>query len=424
MRLLILTQYYPPETGAPQNRLSDLAQRLVGRGHQVEVLTALPNYPGDRIHDGYEGREGTVEVMNGVRVARVGLYVPLRKTFSRRVACYSSFAANAVRHGPKLVGQPDVILMESPPLFIAPAGVYLARRLGARLVPNISDLWPQSVVDLGMLKPGPALWAAQGLETWMYRSADAITCQSQGILDEIQKRVPGTPMLLFPNGVDVDLFARPLDPSELRASFGWTPGQLVFGYAGVLGHAQALGQILDAAKLVSDLEPVHFAFFGDGPRRKELEERIQREAIHNAAVYPAQPRSKMPMLQAAFDVGLVPLAKGRVFEGVRPSKMFEIMGSARPLIACVRGETRSLIDSAPGGPVGLCVDPEEPAQLADAVRKLIGSPNLARELGACGRAYVTSHFNRENIAVTVEQFLSRITNSTPARRVPVAAPPA
>ena len=160
MRFTIFSQYYPPETGAPQNRLHDLARRLSAWGHEVEVLTALPNYPGTQIHPGYESRRNSVEVLDGVRVARVGLFVPRRKSLPLQLLGYMSFAVNARRSGARLLSKTDILFMESPPLFIALAGVPLAKRLGAQLVANVSDLWPQAIVDLGKLGPGPLLWDA------------------------------------------------------------------------------------------------------------------------------------------------------------------------------------------------------------------------------------------------------------------------
>ena len=203
VKLTILTQYYPPETGAPQNRLSDLAVRLAARGHEIQVLTALPNYPGKVVHPEYVGRENTLEWLDGVRVARVGLYVPRKKTFWTRLRCYLSFARNARRMGARLLIGADVLLMESPPLFRAWAGIHLSRRLGARLVTNVADLWPESAVEIGMLKAGPALWAARWLESWMYRRSALITAQTEGIVDDIRRR--------FPNGVDLAIYDMPLD---------------------------------------------------------------------------------------------------------------------------------------------------------------------------------------------------------------------
>lgn len=408
MRIAILTQYYPPETGAPQNRLSDLARRLVARGHDVQVLTALPNYPGNAVLPEYRGRQNTVEMLDGVRVARVALVVPRRKTFAGRMASYLSFAANARLRGPRLLNPVDVLLMESPPLFLALGGVGLARALGARLVTNVSDLWPQSAVELGVIGPGPLLAAARRLEAWMYRRSALITAQTEGIADDIRRRFPDQRVVLFPNGVDVDAYDAPLDRGGVRKQFGWPDESFVIGYAGVFGHAQALDQVLDAAKLLGDPEAIHFSLFGDGPCRQALERRLAVERIPSVRIYPRQAAERMPALQAAFDAGVVPLRRGRLFEGARPSKMFEIMAAGRPVVLCARGEAKAIIDDADGGPAGIVVPPEEPAELAAAVRSLVLKRDEAVEMGCRGQDLVRRRFDRAAIAIDMEKVLLEV----------------
>lgn len=405
MKLTILTQYYPPETGAPQNRLADLARRLVARGHDVQVLTALPNYPGDAVLPEYRGRENTVQILDGVSVARVGLLVPRRKTFALRIACYLSFALNARRFGPRLLRPADVLLMESPPLFLGLAGVGLARALGARLVTNVSDLWPRSVVELGMLRPGPALWAAERLEAWTYGRSALITAQTEGIAEDIRRRFPGSSVALFPNGVALDAYGGSLDRDGVRREFGWDEDLFVVGYTGLLGHAQALDQVLDAARLVEDSSKVHFAFFGDGPCREALARRVAAEHISSVRLYPRQPASRMPHIQAALDAGLVPLAKAEVFAGARPSKMFEVMAAARPVILCARGEAARVVAGPNGRPAGLVVPPEDPRALAETVTRLSRSREDAAVMGRHGRELVIDRFDRASIARTMEAVL-------------------
>jgi glycosyltransferase involved in cell wall biosynthesis len=402
MRLALLTQYYPPETGPAQNRLSDLARRFVALGHQVEVLTTLPSYPGDEVHPEYLGRENSVEVMDGVRVARVGSYVPREKTFTRRMANYLSFAANAALRGPRLLHRADVLLMESPPLFLALAGIPLARLLRARLWVNVSDLWPRSAVELGLIKPGPALRAAEVLEAAMVRAAAVITGQTEGIVEDIRARFPRATVALLPNGIDVAAFRRPLDRDGLRREFGWGDDLFVIGYAGLMGYAAATDQVIAAAERLRDLPRVHFAFFGHGPCKRQLEEHVAAAGLTNVRFYPHQPSARMPHLQAAFDAGLATLCRASLCEGTRPAKMFEIMAAARPLVLTGRGEVQRIFEATPGGPPGVIAPPEEPAVLAQRVRELVSHPEAAAAMGRRGRDYVFAEFDREVIARRTE----------------------
>lgn len=406
MRLIIVSQYFPPETGAPQARLYDLARRFVRRGHQVQVLTALPNYPGSEIHPDYAGRQNTIEWMDGIRVARVDVHVPKEKTFSSRMRCYLSFAAYARRHGPRLLEPADVLIMESPPLTVALAAIPLAARLARRLVVNVSDLWPESAVQLGLVGPGPALSAARWLERRMYRRADLITAQTDGIAEDIRRRVPSTPVVVFPNGVDLDRYGVSGDRQRIRQEWGWPDRMFVIGYTGVLGHAQALDQILAAAALLRDT-PVHFAMFGDGPCRSALEARIlELQLQEQVRIYPSQPSARMPALQSAFDAGVVPLGRAKLFEGARPSKMFEILAAGCPLILCARGEADRVVHMMAGEPAALVTPPEEPAALAEAVRRLISDPALCHSLARAGGHLVRAHFDRETIAADMEHTLN------------------
>ena len=398
MRIAILTQYYPPEVGAPQNRLSDLARRLQERGHAVQVLTALPNYPGTEILDGYRGRWVRREKIDGVSVTRLWLYVPSQKTFLRRLANYCSFALHAAWRGPGLLKGADFVMTESPPLFLGPAGAYLARRMRARFVFNVSDLWPDSAVQLGFLREGPALGMARRMESWCYARADAISGQSEGIVANLRARVPGKPVAFLPNGVDLAAWQPRQDREAVRREFGWGPEEFVVGYAGLHGHAQALEQALTAAER---LPGVKFVFFGDGPCKATL--------VANASgcveFHPPQPHERMPEILGAFDAGLVPLARGPVFEGVLPSKVFEVMASGRPVVLAAGGEVARLVEQAR---CGVVAPPESPDRLAEAVRRLAESPGLCAELGENGRRLVAERFDRARIAETFEEFLGSL----------------
>ncbi len=405
MRLIVLTQYYPPEAGAAQNRLSDLARRLATRGHDVHVLTALPNYPGTAVFPAYRGRAGMTEILDHVTVHRAGLYVPSQPTLLRRMRCYLSFAAHAAMLGRRIVPRADVLLMESPPLFLAPAGIYLARRLGAHFVVNVSDLWPRSVLALGLVKPGLATRMAEALERWMVGSAELVTGQTTGIVDDIVRRFRHPAVRLFPNGVDVELYRSELERDAVRAEFGWSRDLFVVGYAGLLGHAQALSQVLHAARRLHDTPGLHLALVGHGPCLEALKREAAALGLTNLRFYPPQPSARMPHVQAAFDAGVVPLAKDELFRGARPSKMFEIMAAGRPVVLAAEGESARIVLGAAGGPAGVAVPPESPDRLADAIATLAHDRADAEAMGHRGRAHVFEYFDRARIAGEIETLL-------------------
>lgn len=402
MRIAILSQYYPPELGAPQNRLSDLARRLTDRGHSIEVLTALPNYPGNRVFPAYRTASVVREVLDGVPTKRLSLYVPGRKTPVRRVAHYCSFALHAALRGPGLLNEADYVITESPPLFLAPVGAYLARRLNAQFVMNVSDLWPASIVGLGALKPGLLERAAVRLEEWCYRQSALITGQSDGIVDDIKARFPRKTVHLYPNGVDLDLWKNTPTQAAARKALGWSEQSFVVGYIGLHGHAQALEQVLLAAQLLRDKPRIQIVLFGDGPEKESLQARAKQLDLGNVLFYAPEPHERVPSILSAIDIGIVPLADRKVFEGVRPSKIFEIMASSRPVLLAGRGEAARLVMDSGSG---VATPPEDAQELELAIREFAADPERCKAMGANGRRYVEREFDRERITAGVEDFL-------------------
>jgi glycosyltransferase involved in cell wall biosynthesis len=407
MKILILTQYYPPESGAPQARLSDLARRLQAMGYSIQVLTAMPNYPGDAIYSDYREKRFVREVIEGILVDRVKLYVPHHKNFIKRLVNYFSFSFNALWYGLGKLPRSDFLLVESPPLFLIPTAIFLAKKLKTRLIINISDLWPQSAVELGMIKPEGIIHKLSCfLEEWCYKHADLITGQTEGIIGNIKNRFPNKKVKLFPNGIDLEKFSAPIDREKIRKEFGWDNDEFVITYTGVFGHAQALEQILKAAKIIESKKRVLFAFIGNGPCREQLSQQIEAMALTNVRMYNWQKPEMMPELIGASDTGIVPLAKGKLFEGARPSKMFEIMGAGKPVILCAKGEAVEIIKDAK---CGVWAPPEEPEKLSIVIEELINQPaGFLEKMGEYGRDYAEQNFNRKLIAEKFASYLEEI----------------
>src|ERR1700676_4060661 len=268
MRILLLTQYFPPETGAAQQRLVDIARRLDSFGHEVSVLTSLPNYPTGRIFEGYRARIFLEERQDGIRILRTWAYASPRLSFLRRLLNYFSFAFLATWFGLWRAGKQDVAVIESPPLFLGMAGVILTRLRRAPMILNVSDLWPESAVALGILRNRPIIRAATALENYIYRNSYAITGQSEGIVRDIRARVPDIRVELITNGVDPARFALSADKrEEMRRHLGFGE-RCVVGYTGLHGLAQDLDTVLEAAQRLAKSNPeILFVFFGDGPER-------------------------------------------------------------------------------------------------------------------------------------------------------------
>lgn len=402
-RLLILSQYFPPEMGAPQVRLSELGERLVDRGWQVEVLTALPNYPTGKIFAGYPRWRPVVETVGRLRTVRVPLW-PSKTGFAKRLVSYFTFAGAAGLFGPGRCARPDLLWVESPPLFIGYAARYLSWRWRCPYALNVSDLWPESAIRMGIVREGFLTRRAQALERALYRHAAGVTGQSREIVEAVARTSPGTPTALITNGVDPARFGPEHADAEARALLGLDRGNAagpVFLYAGLLGWAQGLDQILDLAAALPPEVPGRFVLVGDGPDRERLEGRLAAESIERVKILPAQPRERVPALLGAADAAVITL--GMAIPGAVPSKIYEAMASGLPTLLVAGGEPARRVEDAGAG---LAVAPGDTTALRDAYTRLATDPELRRDLGTAARRAAELTYNRDVIATELHGFLS------------------
>lgn len=396
MRLLIVTQYFPPEMGAPQARLSELAERAVKRGHQVYVLTAMPNYPIGKIHDGYGGFF-KAEIRNGVRVLRSFIIPTQRAQIVPRMISYMSFVISSLLVGITSLPRLDVLITESPPLFLGITGYLLSRLKLARWVFNVSDLWPDSAVHLGVVKKGLALEWAYRLEAWCYRNAWLVSGQSREILDSIRTRFPETRTYRFSNSVNNTLFSPMYRSQETREWLG-TGKSCVAVYAGLHGVAQGLNQLLEAAARLCDLEDLVIVLVGNGPERARLIDRACSLGVDNVRFLSQLPREAMPGILASADMAIVPL-KTRI-PGAVPSKLYEAMGSGLPVVLVAEGEPADIVKRTQ---CGVVVSPGDIKGLSYALRTLALDSGRRMELGSNGRRAAENEFDRK---IIIERFIN------------------
>ncbi len=404
MKILLLTQYFPPEVGAPQNRLYELAIRLQQNSVQVDVLTAMPNYPAMQIHSSYKGKWFVKEQMNGLQLYRAWIFVSKSKAIPIRLLNYFSFVGSSLIRGLFIKGKYDYLMVESPPLFLGITARILALNKGAKLIFNVSDLWPESAEKLGLVTNKQFLKWATVLEEYLYRKAALITGQTQGIVQNIHSRFPMKKVYWLKNGVDMNFFdPELLQKSNWRNEVGISSSAFVLLYAGILGHAQKLETILEAASKVTDLSEVKFVFVGSGPEKEFLLEEQQRLGLKNVQFFDVQPKQKMPEIVAAANATIIPLRKLDLFKGAIPSKIFENLSMRKAILLGVDGEARTLfIDE---GKAGLYFEPENADALAEQIRVLYNDPLLQQELGNNGYNYVKRNFERDQLAAQFYTFL-------------------
>lgn len=393
MKLAILTQYYPPEIGAPQRRLSSLARHFIHAGHSVQILTAMPNYPRGRVYDGYGGMVRAEEI-GGARVLRTFVYPTQRTDFVHRLASYFSFVLSSAAVGTATLDRPDFLMVESPPLFLGLAGRWLAAIKRTRMIFNVSDLWPESAVRLGLVREGSmAHRLSDSLEGSCYRSAWMVTGQSREIVRSVADRFPKVRTYHLSNGVDCDAFGADRATDGARATLA-ADGRCVALYAGLHGIAQGLPQLLAAASALRDEGGPDLVFVGDGPVKASLVEEARERALDHVRFLDPLPADALPPLLASADILLVPLGLG--IPGAVPSKLYEAMASGRPIVLVAGGEPANIVRSHQAG---LVVEPDDIAGLASALRRLRDDAALRAELGANGRRAAESYFDRREIAL-------------------------
>ncbi len=388
LRFLILTQYYPPEVGAAQIRLAALASHLVALGHTVEVVTTLPNHPTGRVFAGYRGRIYIADEYNSVSVHRTWVY-PAIGGGLRRFFNYLSFACSCLI-GLLKARCPDYLFVESPPLSLAVAGVLYSCCRRVALIVNISDLWPDSIRELGVIKNWFVLSILENVERWVYRNSQFVTAVTSGIRTDLirKKNVPYEKVLFLPNGVDSNLF-RPMEPDlELARKLALT-GKKVLLFTGTLGYAQGLDCILRAMATIETRFPeVSLVLVGNGSERHSLEQLARTLGLSNTRFMDPRPPEFMSPLYSIAMAGLVSLRRLRLFEGARPSKILPIMACGKPVVYCGEGEGAAVVERAQGG---LVVPPEDQMAFIDAVGRLVMDDDLVVQLGKNGRRYVLAN---------------------------------
>jgi len=406
MRILYISQYFPPEMGAPAARVHELARAWVARGHKVTVLTAFPHHPTGVIPQNYRGYRLLREKVDGIDVLRTWVYATRNKGFLKRTLSYISFMFSAMLLGlPNLRYRYDVVIATSPQFFVAVAGLKIASILRRPFVFEVRDLWPASIEAVGAIRSEAVLRFLEKIEMTLYRRARLIVAVADSTVDILSRRgIPRRKIAVVKNGVDLAKFRPSRRDNTVRDEYKLA-GTFVCTYVGTMGMAHGLDIVLDAAEKTRGDNALVYLMVGEGARREELEAEAKRRSLSNIIFTGEVPRARVVDFLAASDAVLVHLRKAELFEHVIPSKIFEIMGCARPIIMGVGGEAGGLVRTAGAG---LAIEPENVAEFLSALRKLRGDRCLAERLGRAGRAYVEANFDRERLADDYLALLSKL----------------
>jgi glycosyltransferase involved in cell wall biosynthesis len=404
VKILILTQYFPPETGAPQNRLYEMAVLLQKKGVDITILTAMPNYPQMKIYKGYENKGYFFEQINGLKVHRSWIYIPSSKSIFQRLLNYFSFVFSSMWVGTfKVKGKFDFVLCESPPLFLGISALWLKFVKRSALIFNVSDLWPESAEKLGLVKNKFFLKLSYWLESILYNNSKLISGQTQGICKNISERFPKSETYWLPNGADLSFYNSEVSVENWREKNSFSQDDLLFLYAGIIGHAQGLEVILQAAEKLRSDSRIKFILLGSGPEKNDLIKFKAGKNLQNVFFIDPVSKNEMPSILSDIDVALIPLRKLEIFKGAIPSKIFEALAMKKSILLGVEGEAKELfIDS---GNCGLAFEPENENDLYLKIIYLSEHPEEIKRMGINGAEYVSKYFDRKKIA---DAFYERI----------------
>lgn len=396
MRVLLLTQHYVPEVTACRFRMEAFTDALVTRGHQVDVVTAVPNHPQGIVQEGYRGRPLIRKLSGRIGVNYVWVHVGPEKSVGSRLLYYGSFAAAATAVG-SMLARPDVILATSPPLPVATAGSVLARRFGVPWVMDVRDLWPKVASVLGELEEGPMYKMGGLLERSAYASAREVVTVTEPFADHIREQAPtGHPASVIPNGTTRKWLGYGEEGVD-RAALGLPEDRFILGYAGNFGYYHALDIVAEAAAQLDDR--FQLMLVGHGALGDELAKRAEELPEGRIQMMGLMEPDRAAAHLSACDALVVSLR--RSLPDVLSSKLFDYCALGKPLIVSAAGETRRVVEEADAA---LTVEPEDPGALAAAVRRLRNEPELRERLSGAGRSLAREYL-REDHAVRMAELL-------------------
>jgi glycosyltransferase involved in cell wall biosynthesis len=366
MKVLFITDNFPPEVNAPASRTYEHTKRWVESGIDVTVITCAPNFPEGRVYDGYRNAWRFVEEIDGIRVVRVKTFITSNEGFVLRTLDYLSFMISALFVG-VFEKRPDIVVGTSPQFFSA-LGAWLLSVLKWRpFVFELRDLWPASIVTVGAMKRGSAIRLLERLELFLYRRATVIVSVTESFKhDLVERGIDKNKICVVRNGVDLSRYQPRRRSIELAKRLG-VKGKFVVAYLGTHGMAHALDNVLRAAQLLVDDPDIVFLLVGHGAQKKMLQTRAAEMKLNNVVFHKSVSKDRMPEFWSICDVALVHLKDDPAFASVIPSKIFEAFGMGKPIIIVQPdGEAADLVREAGAGE---WIPPEQPQALARTVRE-------------------------------------------------------
>jgi putative colanic acid biosynthesis glycosyltransferase WcaI len=402
VRVLFVTHYFHPEVGAPQTRILELATELSRLGHQVVVLTGFPNYPDGVVPAPYRGRLFQRERLGALRVVRAAVFPAPNRGVARRLLNHTSFALSSIPAS-AAAGRADVVIVETPPLFTAVAGIAIAALKRAPVLLHVADLWPDAAIQFGVLRHRPVIAGARALERFAYRHADVIAVPTPGLQRMLLDRgQPPGRVVVVPHGVD---------PGRFRLEDGPPPVPRRVVYCGTIGLGHATGTLIEAARILEDAaERYEFLIVGDGAEAAALQARVRQWRLGSVTFAGRLPRAQLPELLASAAAAVATQRDLPLLADALSTKVLEYMAAARPVVVAASGWTAEVVRRAGAG---IVCPPEDPAALAEAIVEVTADRERARTMGLNGQRYVEANLTRAIAVERLERALVAVAGGKP-----------
>ena len=399
MKILFLSDNFPPEVNAPATRTFEHCREWVKAGHEVTVITCFPNYPQGRVYPGYKNSLCKTEWMDGIKVVRVWSYMTANKGFIKRIIDFISFSVTSFIAG--LFQKCDVIVATSPQFFTALSGRTLHFFKRRPWIMEVRDLWPDSIKAVGAMKESPVLKYFSKEELWCYKSACKIVVVTNSFKREISnKGIPAEKISVVKNGANTDLFKPRAKSPELLKKLG-LEGRRVLGYVGTLGMAHKIDFLIDCVK---ELDDYALMILGNGAERDNIKQKIESEGLKNIVLIDSVPKEQVPEYIALQDAALVNLRKSPLFTTVIPSKIFETASMRIPILLGVDGEAREMVEEFGAG---LFYEPENKAEFLERLNTLFSSKEVYE---ACcdGGEKLAEAYDRKRLAAEMLSIIAEV----------------
>jgi colanic acid biosynthesis glycosyl transferase WcaI len=398
-KILVMTQFFPPETGAASVRTAAVVRELGCRGYDVTVVAAFPSFPSGVIEGSYRGRSLVEESFDGVRIIRLWTYASPRLSKFDRILNWLTFGASLAIYLFVNRQRPDFIYVSVPPLSLMPLAVLAKRLYGAPLIADVRDVLPDRALHLEMWKRNGLLTRFVGfVASRFYAWTDLIATLNETCRDEIIARCDKPDkVIVFPNGFD------PITPTSV-SPYQRSAGEFVASYAGNIGMTSGVDVILDAAEHLKQMPRFRLLIIGGGNERAKLESRIKKDGLTNVTMLGPRTAEDAASAQLESDLCIVPLRKG--VPDTIPKKLYDALALGRPVVVCANGEAARFIDESGGG---VCINPEDGLSLAGAIRRLAEEPKNLELYGRKGREFVAARYSRAQL---VQAFVEEIIRTT------------